>query len=290
MNAFLYDLRFASRQLRRNPGFASVAILTLALGIGANAAIFSVVDGVLLRPAPVAEVNRLVVIWETDRDSGTTREPSSVPDFLDFKGSATGIETMAAFLGAEVTLDLASGDPVRLAALAVTHDFLPLLGVRPLLGRGFTPEEDRPRGPRVALIGEAFWSESFAADPQVIGRTVRLNEAPYTIVGVVPTAAAFGVPQILAAAAYSRGFIDLGDPRVDVWVPLQPNPQTTPRSTHPILLLGRLAQESSLGAAQQELDGIAARRKPATGPRSRSAGSRPAISLRCGYRSCGDGY
>jgi putative ABC transport system permease protein len=255
---FLNDLRFAFRQLRRNPGFAVVAVLTLALGMGANAAIFSVVDGVLLRRTPVNELERLVVIWETDRASGTTREPASVPDFLDFRERAREVDTIASFRGAEVTFGLGGAEPRRLAALGVTHDFLPLLGVRPILGRGFTAEEDRAGGPKVALISEALWEEALARDPEIVGRTILLDEAPFTIVGVAPSAAAFGVPQILSAAAYARGFVDRGDARVDIWVPLAPDPETSPRSTHPILLVGRLAAWATLASSRQELAGIAA--------------------------------
>jgi len=110
----LQDFRYALRSLRKAPGFASAAVLTLALGIGANTAIFSVVDGVLLRPAPFEDMDRLMMVWETDRKSGTTREPASVPDYLDFRQRTTRFAELAAFAGFEVNLTPEDGDPARL--------------------------------------------------------------------------------------------------------------------------------------------------------------------------------
>ncbi len=255
----LHDLGLAFRALRRSPGFAGVAILTLALGIGANTAIFSVVDGVLLRRAPVDDLERLVVVWETDRNSHTIREPASVPDYLDFVARSRTVGPLAAVMSDEVNLTPPAGEPVRLAALRITHGLLPMLGIRPIAGRSFTEDEDRARGPAVAMISESLWERSFGRDPGVLGRTLRLDEQPYSIVSVAPEVADFGVLQILSGAAYSRGFADRGDRvRVDVWLPLQPDPESSPRSTHPIFVLGRLAPGAGLGAAQQELSAISA--------------------------------
>src|SRR3954467_689753 len=129
---FMQDLRYAIRLLAANPGFALVGLLTLALGIGANTAIFSVTDPVLLRRAPVRDLNRLAVVWETDRNTGTTREPAALPDFVDFQQRSRQIEQVAAFAGSEVNYTPDSGEPVRLQALAVTHELLPMLGLQPL--------------------------------------------------------------------------------------------------------------------------------------------------------------
>jgi putative ABC transport system permease protein len=252
------DLRFGVRSLARNPGFTLVAVLTLALGIGANTAIFSVVDGVLLRPIPLDRADRLMVVWETDRDSGTAREPASVPDFLDFRQQSRSFETLAAFAGAEVNLTPAAGEPTRLAALAASHEYLPMVGVRPLRGRGFAAADDRPGAPDVALISEGLWQRLFARDPSVVGRTIRLDDRPTTVVGVIPDAGGFGSLQVLSAAAYSRSFADRGrDARVEVWVPLRPDPERNPRDNHPILVLGRLAAGATPETAQREMDTIA---------------------------------
>ena len=255
----LQELRIALRFLRSHSGFAAAAILTLALGIGANTAIFSVVDGVLLRAAPIDAIDRLVVVWETDRHSGTTREPASVPDYLDFQRRSRSVEALAALMAIEVNFAPRAGDPVRLAALAVSHELLPMFGVRAIAGRLFTKDDDRAGGPSLVIVSESLWERSFGRDPAAIGATLSLDDKPHTIVGVVPDAADFGVLQVLLAAVYSRGFADRDDrSRVDVWVPLQADPAELPRQTHPIIVLARLAPGSSADSVQLELTGIAA--------------------------------
>src|SRR5262245_6865036 len=258
MDTLLQDVRYALRQFRTHPAFTAAAVLTLALGIGANTAIFSVVDGVLLRPAPFKEMDRLAVVWETDRNSGTTHEPASVPDFSDFQRRSVRFERLAAFSATEVNLTPERGDPFRLAAVVITHEFLPLVGMRPLVGRTFTEQEDRPNGPAVALISEALWERLYSRDAGVVGRTIQINDVPRTIVGVLPSASDFGILQILKAADYERGFADRGGPgRVDVWAPLRPIYASNPRTNHPIIVVGRLAGGASVGQAQQEMAGIA---------------------------------
>jgi putative ABC transport system permease protein len=255
----LHDVRLACRLLLRTPSFALVAVVTLALGIGATTAIFSVVDGVLLRPAPVEDLDRLVMVWETDRNTATTREPGSVPDYVDYRGRSRTLSMLATFFAVEGTLALAGGEPMRVAGMFVTHDFFAMLGVQPVAGRRFTEAETRPGGPSIALVSESLWRRTLNADPASIGSAIRLNEEPFTVVGIVPDDADFGALQILSAAAYSRGFADSGArTRVDVWLPLQADPQEFPRSTHPNLMIGRLAPGVGVAAAQQELAGIAA--------------------------------
>lgn len=252
------DIRLAFRLIGKNPGFACAAILTLALGIGANTAIFSVVNGVLLRPAPFADLERLVMVWETDGNSGTMREPGSVPDFLDYRARARTLDALAGVSAGEVNLSAPGVDPVQVAGLSVTRDLLPMLGVGPIIGRGFTAEEDEVGGPQVALISESLWRSTFAGNQRVAGQTIRVDDRPYEIVGVVPDTTDFGVRQILAAAAYGRGFAARGEPaRVDVWRPFQADPQALPRSTHPMFMMGRLAPGVTASAAQSELSGLA---------------------------------
>jgi predicted permease len=259
MTGFLADLRYATRSLVRTPGFTAIAVATLALGIGANTAIFSVVDGVLLRPTPFADPDRLVMVWETDRKSGTTREPASVPDFLDFRERSERLQGLSAFTAREINLNQPGSEPTRLAALAVGHDLLPMVGIAPLVGRTFTADEDRPGGPAVVLISEALWERLFGRDPAVVGRGVVIDDVRATIVGVLPAGADFGTLQILGAAAYGRGFAERGgQTRVDLWVPLQPDPVSLPRHTHPILVVGRLASGSTTNQVQQEMTAIMA--------------------------------
>jgi putative ABC transport system permease protein len=254
----LSDLRYGVRSFLKTPALTAVIVVTLALGIGANTAIFSVVDAVLLRPAPMLHIDRLAMIWETDRNTGTTREPASLPDYLDFKARSRTFERLAAMTTGEVNLTPDAGDPVRLPQLRMSADALPMLGLQPLVGRTFTAEEDRPGGPDVVLISESLWARSFGRSVSAVGQTLRLDDRPNVIVGVMPDGADFGVLQILSAAAYSRGFADRGlKADVDIWAPLQGDVQQLPRSTHPIFVLGRLAKGASHAGAASEMSAVA---------------------------------
>lgn len=255
----LQDLRYAVRLLGRSPGFAAATILTLALGIGAAAAIFSVVDAVLFRPTPFPDADRLAMVWETDRDTGTSHEPGSWPDFVDFEERSQHVDSFAGFIAGETTFTPERGEPQRLAGLFVTREILPLLGIAPIVGRPLAADDERLGGPAVVLISERLWERLFQRDPAVVGRTLRLDDRLHTVVGVVPSGADFGILQVLAAADYGRGFADR-DARslVDVWAPLQVDPQQLVRDTHPLLMVGRLAAGASLTSAQDELAAIAA--------------------------------
>jgi hypothetical protein len=180
------DVRYALRSFQKTPGLTAILVLTLALGIGANTAIFSVIDAVLLRPAPFARLDRLVMVWETDRNTGTTREPSSFPDYLDFKARSRTCERLAAIMASEVNLIPEHGDPLRLPVLNVSFDALPMLGIQPIAGRTFTADEDRPGGPAVVVISDSLWDRAFQRRDSAIGSTLRLDDRAYTIVGIMP--------------------------------------------------------------------------------------------------------
>ncbi len=258
MLILLQELRFAIRALRRNPVFAAAAVLSLALGIGANTAIFSIVNGVLLRPAPFADLDRIAMVWETDRSSGTSREPASIPDLLDFQTRSRVFERLAAFAPIEMNASYGTSDPERLAGMAVSQEYFQTLGIQVIAGRTFAASEDRAGGPRAAIISDELWERRFQRDPGVFGRTLRLNDVETQIVGVMPGGADFGVLQVLGAAAYNRGFAERGGrPRVDLWLPLRPSPEAS-RGNHPIFVVGRLAVSSSFEAAQLEMTAIAA--------------------------------
>jgi predicted permease len=259
MNNLLQELRYAARTLGKSVGFTSVAVLTLALAIGANTAIFSVVDGVLLRPAPFEQVERLMMVWETDRKSGTVREPASLPDYLDLKARSQTFEDMAGFHAGAVTLTGIQRDPARLPAIASTSEFLPMLGIDPVLGRTFTALETSPGGDRVALIAEGVWDRLYARKAEVLGQAIELDGIRHRIIGVVPDEADFGILQVLGSAAYGGGFADRGGrSEVAVWTPLQKSVDEWPRSTHPMFVVGRLAGNASAEAAQEEMTAIAA--------------------------------
>lgn len=258
-NDFVQDLRYGARVLMRSRGFATAAVLTLAIGIGATTAIFSVVNAVLLRPVPFNEIDRLAMVWETDRNTGTIREPASLPDIIDLKERSRQVASFAAFAPAERTITPIDGEPIRVPILFGSHELLPLLGVHPSQGRWFTDAEDSPGGPNLALISDRLWESQFQRAPDVVGRTIRLNDVETTIIGVVPTAADFGTMQILRAAAYGRGFADRDlRSRVDIWLPLRGDPQVLVRDTHPLFMLGRLAPGATVASAQSELTSIMA--------------------------------
>ena len=253
------DVRYAARVLWRSPGFALPAILTLAIGLGAVTAIFSVIDAVLLKPVPYPHPDRLVAVWETDRDSGTHREPASLPDLLDFERRARRIEQFGGAIADELTVTPIRGEPMRLAALAVTPGLFELLGIHPSAGRLFSDREHRTATDDVVLITDRLWTRLFNRDRRAIGRTIRLDDRPRTVVGVLPDTADLGILQWLLAADYSRGFADRdARSRVDAWVPLSLDPKALPRSTHPILVLGRVAAGVSIDAAQGEMAAVMA--------------------------------
>lgn len=251
------DVRLALRTLARAPSFTIVVLTTLALGIGATAAIFTVIDGVLLRPVPIAAMDELVVVWETDRASGTVREPGSWPDFIDFRERTRTLSAIAAFSGADLDyLPADPGDAERVSGVAATANFPALLGVEPVIGRAFSPEEDRPGAERVVMLGETFWRARFDGDASVLGRTVRLNDVAHTVVGVMPAGAGISVPHINARADYHAPYS--GGESVEVWLPLRADAASSPRETHPFLLVGRLAPGATVARAQRDLAAIAA--------------------------------
>jgi putative ABC transport system permease protein len=252
------DLRYAARLLARTPAFTAAALLLLGVGVGGTTAIFGIVDTVLLRPLPYPEPDRLVAVWETDRDSGTVREPASVPDLLDFRQQSQRLDALVGVIATEFNLSPARSEPIRVAGLLVTDGLLPALGIHPVEGRAFAEEEYRTAAGQV-LVSERLAGRMFPAGGAV-GATLTLDDTVRTIVGVVPQGADVGVIQWLQAADYARGFADRdARSRVDVWAPLVLDPVALPRQTHPLLVLGRLAPGATVALAQEDLAGLAAR-------------------------------
>ncbi|MEP6692706.1 MAG: ABC transporter permease [Gemmatimonadaceae bacterium] len=232
------DIRYGLRSLRAAPAFTAAVIITLALGIGASTAIFSVVHGVLLRALPYADPERIVVLWENDRDSHTEREPASVPDYFDYAARARSFSALAAF--AEVPLNRTSADaePERLAGARVTANLLAALGATPRIGRGFLAAEDAPGGPRVAIVSDRYWRTHLGGTTSVLGSSLLLDDSASTIVGVLPPEVRFPTEQ------------------TDVWVPMQLSPTSAPRSRHFLTLVGRLRANVSVTAANSEAASI----------------------------------
>ncbi len=239
MHDFVRDLRYALRQLRRQPGFALVAMLTLALGIGATTAIFSVVDGVLLRPFPFEDPERLVFLWGDESGQRTGSNWTSYPDFIDFEEQAESFEALAASSLQDASLTEYGGDPTRVSITRVTWNLFPLLGVGPARGRGLLAEDDRPGAPDVAVLSHAFWTNRLGAEPDIVGRALTLDGKPFEVVGVLP-----------------RG---IGWADGDLYAPLVPEYGQDPRGAHRILPLARLREGVESEAANAEVVAIAAR-------------------------------
>lgn len=200
------DLRYATRRLAKSPGFASVAIISLALGIGASTAIFSVVSGVLIRPLPYPESDRLVRIWETIPKRSIDRNVVNAVNFLDWREGARAFEGIAALQ--EIPMNIAGqGEPVSMRGLQVTSGFFSILGVKPMLGRTFTDEEGLPGRGRVVMIAHELWQSHFGGDPQILSRQMRVNLVPMQIIGVMP--AGFSFPgsraQLWVPLPFDRG-------------------------------------------------------------------------------------
>jgi putative ABC transport system permease protein len=229
--------RYALRSLLKSPGFTAVAAITLALGVGANAAIFSIVNTVMLRPLPFAEPDRLVRIWERNVERGWPEFAASHPNFLDWQAQARSFEQIAAWTNVGFTWTQ-GGDAEIAIGLAASASFLPALRVTPALGRNFLPEEDRPGGTRVAILSDGFWRRALGGDPAVIGRTISLNTQPYTIVGVLPASFRWGQNS-------------------DVLAPLAADPKRN-RADHRLSVIGRLAPGASFESATTELETLAA--------------------------------
>jgi putative ABC transport system permease protein len=237
------DVRYGMRMLLKNPAFTAIAVLALALGIGANSAIFSVVNTLLLRPLPYGNPAQLVVIWENATHLGFPKNTPSPANFLDWQKQATLFEGMGAF--AERSFNLTGlGEPERLDGRRVSANLFDLLGVKPVLGRNFVPDEDKP-GTKVALLNETLWKRRFGSDPGVIGRSVSLNGEPYTVVGVLPSSVRLPA---------------FGNWRDQVWVPLAfPAEEAAARGSHFLEIIGRMKPGVTLAQARAEMETIAAR-------------------------------
>jgi predicted permease len=243
MGTMSQNLRYALRMLNKSPGFTLVVILTLALGIGANTAIFSVVYAALLRPLPYREPGQLFVLgeWRHSQMAEADIADTSYPDYLDWKQRAKTIQSFAGFGGDAFTVTV-NGEPKNTFAGQVTPSFFSTLGVKPILGRDFVEGEDQSDGPHVAILGYRMWRTELAADPNVVGRTIRLDGKPATVVGVLPREFEF------APAGYA-----------ELWVPIhQTGDPITRRSLRWLNVVGRLAPGASAEQARTEMENITA--------------------------------
>ena len=242
MPTLLQDLRYAIRTLAREPGFTLVALVTLALGIGANTAIFSIVNAVLLRPLPYHEPERVVLLWS--HWTNWTKTWVSEPELADYQ-QARSLEHVAGFSSTSFNLTGGPGsEPLRVLAAQVQAPMFDALGAKPLIGRVFSADEDRPGRERVVLLTEGLWRSRFGSDPSIVGRTIDLDAVAYTVVGVLP--ASLRLPLDYATRTFTQ-----------IWVPLALGPvDPQERGNHGINALGRLEPGVTLPQAQAEIDTI----------------------------------
>jgi putative ABC transport system permease protein len=238
------DIRYAFRQLRKSPGFTLIAVLTLALGIGANSAIFSVVDTVLLQPLPFQNPSQLVMLWGNSSTAPNDRQTDSFPDFADYKDQSRSFTALAAFTSAGTVLN-GVGDAQELSGVATTAELFDVLGVPPMLGRGFTAEEAKIGAPPVVLFTYELWQRAFASNRDIVGQQVNLVGKSYTVLGIMPPGWNFPV------WAEKTDFIMPLEPLVPTEVPR--------RASHFLKLIGRLQPNVALKQADAELKSIAAR-------------------------------
>ncbi|HSC45347.1 MAG TPA: ABC transporter permease [Candidatus Acidoferrum sp.] len=236
----LQDVRFGLRMLKKSPGFTITAVLTLALGIGANTAIFSVVNTVLLRPLPYKDADRLVTVWSNNRTRGYDTDLVSPLDFADWRSQSTAFEKLAASTDVQYTMT-GAGEPVMVIGYSFSAEYFDVLGVRPFIGRTFFAEEEQAGKNRVAVLSYGFWQRRFGADRGLVNKTITLDGERYTVVGVMPPE--FKYPT-----------------RTELWTPLTPNAEAAnDRSYRYLRVMGRLRPGASLTQARSEMNGIASR-------------------------------
>ncbi|WP_224361021.1 ABC transporter permease [Hyalangium versicolor] len=241
MDHLFQDARYALRLLRKTPGFALAAVLALALGIGANSAVFSVVNGVLLRPLPFSEPERLVRIFGNLPSIGLERIPASALEYRDFQERPRALSSVAAYVDNDVTLT-GQDMPERLRAILASPSLLPTLGVSPMMGRGFNPEEETPGRDQVVILTHRLWRGRFGANPNILGTTLSLDGRPFTVVGVLPDG--FEYPQ-----------------QTDLYIPFAPTPELlvpTARGQRFLDVVGRLKPGVTVDAARRDLERVTA--------------------------------
>jgi putative ABC transport system permease protein len=236
MDMFLQDLRYAARTLVKNPGFAALTITCLALGIGVNSTIFSVVDTIAIRPLPFRDPDALVALMTTHQANGIDRGDVSYLDLQDWKARTRTFADMAAVSGRSLTLS-DRDEPERFTGATVTWNMFPMLGIQPLLGRQIRADEDTPGGPRVVLLSHGVWQRRYAADPSVIGRTITVNGNPHTVIGVMPPQ--FQFPEL-----------------AQLWIPQVPIEHTSPRTMRNLVVLARLKPGASVEDGRRDIAGI----------------------------------
>jgi putative ABC transport system permease protein len=232
------DLRYAIRTLLKSPGFTAVAVLCLSLGIGVNATIFSVVDGVMLNPYPYPDSDRIIVVHSYNQRLGVQRTSPSYRDFEDFRDGNSTLESMAGFTRRSLTISDGTGEPERFPGLAASASLFSIIGERPALGRTFGPDDDRPGAPPVVILSDHVWRTRYGSDPAVIDRAVLVNGQPHTIIGVMAPKFAFPENERL-------------------WVPIAPYVENVPRNQRGIMTFAKMKPGVSIDQASADLERLA---------------------------------
>ncbi len=250
MNAWMQDIRFALLSFAKNPGFTLAAVLSLAIGIGANTSIFSVANALLLRPLPYDSPDRLVILWNRSLGLDITQDWFSTAQYFDIKTGHHGFEQVAIAIGGNYNLT-GQGDPERVGVIRVSSNLLPMLGARPALGRLLTPDEDSPGRPSTAVLTDGMWARRFGRDPHMIGKSIIINGQPYEIVGILPQS--FSLSQEVLPLLYGTELAEIFLP-----LPLAPAAASQVRDHEDYNIVGKLKPGVSLPQAQAEMDTITA--------------------------------
>jgi predicted permease len=250
MGSFTQDCRYAVRAFARTPGFTAAAILSIALGIGANTFIFSVASALLLRPLPYEQAHRLVILWNRSPGLGIAEDWFSTAQYFDIKSSVRGLEQVAIAIGGNYNLT-DGGEPERIGTIRVSSNLLSMLGARAEVGRLFTADDDRPNVAGTAVLGHGTWMRRYGGDRKVVGRTLTLNGLPYQVIGVLP--ASFDLPREVMPTLY-------GAEHAEILIPLPLGPKAAEvRTGEDYNIIGRLKSGVSAAQAQAEMDALTAR-------------------------------
>jgi putative ABC transport system permease protein len=240
MESFLRDIRYVTRALLRTPAFFIVTVITLALGVGATTAIYSVINGVLLRPLPYPDPERIVQLWQVGERGG--RGQVSDPNYDDWRAGTRSFSSMAQFTDGGIASVSGASEPVRVRVAVVSRDFLTVLGVRPLRGRSFAPDEQREGGARAVMVSHRFWQRYLAGTPDLTSTTLTFDNDAYPVIGVLPPSLDFPVG-------------------TDLWVARELVPKSPYRTGHNWQAIARIADGVTLQRANAELSALSRRLK-----------------------------
>src|SRR5262245_50403250 len=244
IETLIQDLRYGSRMLLKNPGFTLVAIITLSLGIGANTAIFSLINSLLLKPIPFPQADRLALVWQSQVSNPESRNIVSAPNFWDWQRQNDVFENMSVFDTAGKGYDLSGdGEPERVSGLRVSAGFFDTLGVKPRLGRAFSPEEEQPGKYQVIVISDGLWRSRYNSDPSIVGKTIIVDSENHTVIGVMPPEFEF----------------QFRSPIHQLWVPVAYNRKDQDRGWNSFVCIGRLKPGVTMEQASAQMSAIGLR-------------------------------